>query len=72
MTAKLEERMRRMKEGSVMTPIGSVRLGDRLEIRWLEGDGQFYTGTVKALSDAGVTVRQDRSLPNVFSRRPAC
>ena len=55
-TAKLEERMRRMKEGSVMTPIGSVRLGDRLDIRWLEGDGQFYTATVKALTDAGVTV----------------
>ena len=54
--SKLEERVRRMKEGSIMTAIGAIKLGDHLDVKWLEGDGQFYTATVKALTDAGVTV----------------
>eukprot|EP01043_Picozoa_sp_COSAG02_P033415 COSAG02_NODE_2279_length_9234_cov_37.573071_3_plen_360_part_00 len=42
----------------LVTPIGSVKLGDRLQVRWVEsgGDGKFYPATVVALSAKGATV----------------
>jgi hypothetical protein len=42
----------------LVTPIGLVRPGDRLEVRWIEsgGDGEFYPATVVALSATGASV----------------
>ena len=38
----------RHREIGVRTAIGTVKLGDRLDVKWVEGDGQFYTATVAA------------------------
>ena len=43
---------------SVTTEIGPVKLGDRLYVRWMEGDGQFYAADVTNVSSIrGVAVR---------------
>ena len=42
----------------VMTEIGPVKCGDRLYIKWVEGDGQFYEADVTNVSDIrGVAVQ---------------
>lgn len=55
-TSKRDGRARRGPPGSVMTAIGAIKLGDHLDVKWIDGDGQFYTATVTALTDAGVTI----------------